>query len=185
MNLLQTLVASGIDLDRWSRDRGTKDLRDLQSEIDRGETQLKSIDGVLRRLVRVVRIAIEVRFGDKSFQLVEDKQIFFTGAVRHRELKNIAEKIEPDETPLQAVYRALQAEIGLDYQGDPIFVDAKIEQQDSPSYPGLSSCYQMFDYQIVLFAADLAQLRFAEVVGEKITLFTLKAAPNNSIDLSW
>lgn len=175
MNLTEILSANGINTTNWSRDRGTKDISDLQAEIDCGEAKLESIDGILTRVVRVVKIVINVRLGAKLFNLVEDKQIFFTGAVRHRNLKNIAEKIKPEETPLQAAQRAIHEELGLDFQGEWLFRGEELQTQSSPSYPGLNSCYQMFDYQIFLSDAELSQLRFAEVHNDKISLFTLEA----------
>jgi NUDIX domain len=174
MNLTELLFTNGIDPTTWSRDRGTKDLSDLQAEIDCGEAKLESIDGILTRIVRVFKIVINVRLGDKLFNLVEDKQIFFTGAVRHRDLKGIAEKIAPDETPLQAASRAVREEIGLDFDREWLFLGEEIVTQLSPSYPGLNSAYQMFSYRIFLVDRDLHQLRFAEVHHDKISLFTLE-----------
>lgn len=174
MNLPQLLLDNGIDPNTWSRDRGTKDINDLAAEIEAGEAKLESIDGILTRIIRVANIFIHVRLGDELFALVEDRQIFFTGAIRRRGLKNIAEKLQADETPLQAAHRAVREEINLDFEGEWVFTGEENHQRGSPSYPGLNSCYQMFNYQIVLSAADLAKLRFAEVRGEKITLFTLE-----------
>ena len=174
MNLSQVLLNHGINTDNWSHDLGTKSIIDLQAEIDSGEARLESIEGILTRVVKVVTIVINVGLGDKLFILVEDKQIFFTGAIRQRGLKNIAEKLKPDETPLAGAQRALQEEICLDFDGEWISIGEEMKQQNSPSYPGLNSCYQMFNYQIILSAADLSKLRFAEVMNEKIALFTLE-----------
>jgi NUDIX domain len=174
MNLIQVLLDNSIDTAGWSRDRGTKDLHDLQAEIDCGEAKLESIDGILTRVISVVNIVVNVRLGDKLFILVEDKQIFFTGAIRQRGLKNLAEKIKPDETPLQAAHRAIHEEIGLNFAGEWLFTGTKMQQQISPSYPNLNSCYQMFEFQILLLAADLHRLRFTEIHNEKISLFTLE-----------
>lgn len=174
MNLNQLLSANGIDTAAWSRDRGTKDVSDLKAEIECGEAKLESIDGTLTRVISVVNIVVNVRLGDKLFILVEDKQIFFTGAIRQRGLRNIAEKIKPDETPLQAAQRAVYEEIGLNFAGEWLFTGTKNQQRISPSYPNLNSCYQMFNYQIFLSAVDLERLRFTEVRNEKISLFTLE-----------
>jgi hypothetical protein len=174
MNLPQLLSDNGIDPNTWSRDRGTKDINDLAAEIEAGEAKLASIDGILTRIVRVAKIFIHVRLGAELFALVEDRQIFFTGVVRRRGLKNIAEKLQVNETPLQAAHRAVREEINLDFEGEWVFTGEENHQRGSPSYPGLNSSYQMFNYQIVLSAADLAKLRFAEVRGEKIALFTLE-----------
>ncbi len=175
MNLSQLLLANGIDPQKWSRELGNKRIDDLQAELEAGETKLEPIAGMLVRVVRVVAIVIQVRLGDKLFTLVEDKQIFFTGAVRQRGLKNIAEKIAGTETPIEAAHRALIEEIGLNFTGEWMFMGEEFQTSTSPSYPGLNSCYHMFNYQIMLSSADLSELRFAEVRDRKLTLFTLEA----------
>jgi ADP-ribose pyrophosphatase YjhB (NUDIX family) len=174
MNLSQFLLDSGIDIARWSHDCGNKNLADLQREIEAGESQIESIDGTLTRVVRVATVAVRVRLGEKLFLLVEDKQIFFTGGVRQRQRQVIAEKMYPSEPPLSAAQRALKEEIGLDYQGEFIALASEVRQQNSPSYPGLASIYQTFNYQIFLSAADLKDISFVEVQENKISLFTLE-----------
>lgn len=174
MNLTTTLLAAGIDLDQWSPDLGTKSVQDLQVEIDTGETQLQSITGILTRVITVVNITVRVEIGTQSFILVEDKQIFFTGAIRERGLKCLAEKVKNDEPPEIAARRALREEIGLNFERELISIGDEVKQQSSPSYPGLSTQYQLFNYQIVLAVADLNQIRFAEIQTGKMSLFTLE-----------
>ena len=174
VDLSKSLLAAGIDLDKWSPSLGTKSIEDLQAEIDVGETQLHSIEGMLTRVVKVVNVIVRVEIGDRSFILVEDKQIFFTGAIRERGLKCLAEKIINDEQPEIAARRALREEIGLNFEGELVSIGTKIQQQSSPSYPGLSTQYQIFNYQIVLSVADLKQIRFAEIQAKKMSLFTLE-----------
>lgn len=181
MNLAQLLLENGISTDNWSHDLGTKTISDLQTEIELGESSLESIDGTLARIVKVVKIVVNVRLGDRLFILVEDKQIFFTGAMRQRGIENLSEKVKPDETPLQAAYRALKEEIGLDFDGEIISTGEEIYHQNSPSYPGLNSYYQMFNFQIILTAGDLDLIRFSEVQQDKISLFTLVEKRNSSI----
>lgn len=176
MSLSEVLLDHGINTDNWSHELGKKSIIDLQAEIDSGEARLELIEGILTRIVNVVAIVVNVRLGDKLFILVEDQQIFFTGAIRQRGLRNISEKLKPGETPLAAAHRALQEEIGLDFDGEWISIGEEMKQQNSPSYPGLNSCYQIFNYQIILAAPDLSKLRFAEVMSEKISLFTLEVA---------
>ena len=174
MDLSKSLLAAGINLDKWSASLGTKSVTDLQAEIDIGETQLQSIAGMLTRIVKVANITVRVEIGEQSFILVEDKQIFFTGAVRERGLKCLAEKIINDEPPEIAARRALREEIGLNFEGELVSLGTEIQQQSSPSYPGLRTQYQLFNYQIVLSIADLKQIRFAEIQAKKMSLFTLE-----------
>jgi predicted NUDIX family NTP pyrophosphohydrolase len=174
VDLSKSLLAAGIDLEKWSPSLGTKSIDDLQAEIDVGETQLQSIEGILTRVVKVVNVTVRVEIGDRSFLLVEDKQIFFTGAIRERGLKCLAEKIINDEQPEVAARRALQEEIGLNFEGELVSIGDEIQQQSSPSYPGLSTQYQFYNYQIELSIGDLQQIRFIEIQEGKMSLFTLE-----------
>jgi len=174
MNLQQILSENGVLTHPWSHTNGTKTVEDLEAELQAGEATLKIINNQLARVVTVVKIVVNIQFGDKRFTLVEDKQIFYTGAVRKRGLRNLAEKVKPDETPETATRRALQEEIGLDLEGELIFEGEEIEERISPSYPGLNSVYNMLAYRVILTRADLANLRFSEVQPEKISLFTLE-----------
>jgi hypothetical protein len=174
MNLSQVLQEAKIDVSQWSAALGTKMVEDLQVEIDSGETRLQSIEGVLTRVVKVVTVDVQIQIGDRLFRLVEDKQIFFTGAVRKRGLQSLSEKVKHNELPKVAARRALDEEIGLVYKGEMISIGNEVKQQNSPSYPGLSCRYQIFNYQIVLGTADLNRLRFAEIQAQKMSLFTLE-----------
>jgi hypothetical protein len=175
VNLPQLLLTNGINTDNWLRELGNKTIDDLAAEISARETILESIDGTLMRVIKIANIFIQIQLGDKLFALVEDKQIFFTGAIRQRNLKHLAEKIQGDETPLEAAKRAVKEEINLDFTGEWNFRGEEITVQKSPSYPGLSSRYQIFNYQIILSTAELERLKFAEVRQQKISLFTLEA----------
>lgn len=174
MDLATSLIAQGIDLTLWSPAIGNKSVTDLQAEIDAGETLLRSIDGKLVRTVKVVRITVRVEIGSRSFLVVEDKQIFFTGAVRERGMKFVAEKIKHDELPTTTARRALAEEIGLNFVGELVEIGEELQEKSSPSYPGLSSQYRTYNYQIVLSIAELKQIRFAEIQTEKMSLFTLE-----------
>jgi predicted NUDIX family NTP pyrophosphohydrolase len=174
MDLSKSLLVAGIDLDRWAPEFGNKSIADLQAEIDAGETRIQSIDGNLTRTVKVASITVRVEIGDRSFILVEDKQIFYTGVIRERGFKCLAEKIKNDEQPEIAAFRALQEEIGLSFEGELVSIGEEIKQQLSPSYPGLITQYQTFNFEIVLSVAALKQIRFAEIQAKKMSLFTLE-----------
>jgi hypothetical protein len=111
--------------------------------------------------------------GEKTFTLIEDKQIFFTGAIRKRGLRNLSEKIRQNETPELAAYRALAEEIGLNTEKQLVFTGETEIENESLSYPGLYSRYRIFNYQINLDKQDLEFMRFSEYQQQKITFFTL------------
>jgi len=145
-------------------------------KLTRGETTLEIINNQLYRVVKLVSVEVKVKLGEQLFTLVEDKQIFFTGALRKRNLNKLAEKIIADETPELAAYRCLKEEIGLDFKKPLIFLEKTEEIKLSPSYPQLNSVYQVFNYQVILSEHELEFMRFSEYQksSEKITLFTLE-----------
>lgn len=175
MDLQKILLENGIPIQEWHHSQKTKTIADLELEILAQETKLELINNQLTRILRIANIIVNVKLGDILFRLTEDKQIFLNvGTVRERKLGYIAEKIIGDEIPETAARRALQEEIGLTLEKELIFEEEEIEQQNSMSYPGLLSIYQIFRYRVILNAEDLVTLRFSEVQDNKITLFTLE-----------
>ena len=169
------LLDSNINLEKWSHNHGTKNIEDLKNEIDKGETNLEFRNNQLFRVVKLISIHIQVKLGDKIFTLAEDKQIFFTGAIRKRNLKCIAEKIKYNEKPELTLKRALEEEIGLTIDKKAIFQGETEDIKTSPSYPGLNSIYQIYNYYLLLNHEELGQIRFSEYQKNKgkINLFTL------------
>ncbi|MGY6528514.1 MAG: hypothetical protein ACXITR_01165 [Cyanobacterium sp.] len=176
--LNKVLSKHHINTENWLHEKGTKTVRDLHHEIDMGETILRSINGQLFRVVRLVSLLVKFKLGEQLFTLVEDKQIFFAGGIRKRDLDTLAEKIKVDETPELAVCRCLKEEIGLDFDGSFIFLGESEEVKSSPSYPFLHSIYKVYNYQVILSEKELEFIRFSEYHkgGQKITLFTLEAS---------
>ena len=179
INELKTLLLeSNIDLKKWSHTLGKKTIEELNKELENGESTLEIIDNKLVRVVKIASIQVQVKLGDKIFNLVEDKQIFFTGAVRKRGLKSLSEKTKKNETPEITAQRALREEIGLEINKGLIFEEETQKIQKSPSYPGLDSIYKIFNYQITLNHQQLEQIRFSEYQKKKgkITLFSLESS---------
>jgi hypothetical protein len=162
-----------LDITNWSHNLGTKNIQDLHNEILRGETILEIRENQLVRITQISSIEVLVKMGEKTFTLIEDKQIFFTGAIRKRGLRNLSEKIGHNETPELAAYRALAEEIGLKTGKQLVFIGETEIENESLSYPGLYSRYRIFNYQINLDKQDLELMRFSEYQQQKITFFTL------------
>jgi hypothetical protein len=174
MKQLETLLTDhNITLEQWSYDLGTKTIDDLYKELTTGESILEIRGNQLVRITRIASIEVKVKLGEKTFTLVEDKQIFLTGSVRKRGLRNISEKITQDETPESAAYRGLKEETGLNTNKPLSFLGERETQNQSSSYPGLYSIYQIFNYQITLDQEDLKSMNFFEYRNNKITFFTL------------
>ncbi len=178
MDINQTkkmLLEHQINIEKWDHHQGTKTVEDLHREILAGETTLEIIDDKLVRVLKLTSIQVQVKLGEKLFTLVEDKQIFFTGAVRERGLRNLAEKMRHNETPEETAYRALKEEIGLTTDKKLIFQGETQEIKTSPSYPQLDSIYKVYNFSLMLDSEDLGKIKFSEYQKNKgkITLFSL------------
>jgi 8-oxo-dGTP pyrophosphatase MutT (NUDIX family) len=125
-----------------------KSFQQLLVEIEAGETQIVWQDDRPIRFVRVV--AVRVRHGGRT--LVEDRQEFPDGRTRYRGYKELSEKLYPQEDHAEAVYRALQEELGLpadELKDVPVrFLGSEFKRRESPSYPGLESEYCWYKYEI-------------------------------------
>ncbi len=173
--LEQLLKKYNIDTSKWCHQQGNKTIEQLLIEIKAGESTLKLVEKKLVRVVRVASMKVKFQLGDNCFQLIEDKQIFFTGKVRKRELVTITEKIKHGEKPIEGAYRGLAEEIGLSLNEGLMLENESRWQNISPSYPNLISVYNVFNYSIVLGKDDLKKIRFSEYQEEEemVNLYTL------------
>ncbi|WP_017294289.1 hypothetical protein [Geminocystis herdmanii] len=176
IELKELLLQYNIDTQHWNHHQGNKTIEELFIEIQEGESELKIVDKILVRLLKVSSIDVKFKLGDRYFQLIEDKQIFLKGIERKRELNNITEKLKKNENPLQGAYRGLEEEIGLKLEEQLTFEGEKFWEQISPSYPHLLTRYEFYNYSIILNARHLKSMRFSEYQEEEklLSLFTLK-----------
>lgn len=176
IELKELLFQYNIDVQNWTHDLGNKTIEELFIEIQEGESQLKIVDQILVRLLKVSSIDVKFKLGDRYFQLIEDKQIFLSGIERKRELNTITEKLKSNENPLQGAYRGLEEEIGLKLDEQLTFEGEKFWEQISPSYPHLLTRYEFHHYSIILNEKHLKSIRFSEYREEEklLSLFTLK-----------
>ncbi len=139
--LIAWLQQAQIDITHWGQ-AGAKSVAQLWHEVQAGETVLQRIPP--RRHVNVVRLLIWR--GEQ--QLIEVRQILADGAVRERG-RPPTEKIMAGETASAAAHRGLAEELGLlpTQISKPHVVPAtSCQQEPSPSYPGLPSCYWIHDF---------------------------------------
>jgi hypothetical protein len=173
---LKTLLTQyNLPIKEWSHELGKKTINDLNNELNKGESSLELKNNQLYRITKVSSIEVKVKIGTKIFTVVEDKQIFLTGMIRKRGLRNISEKIREQETPESAAWRGLQEELGLTTDKQLIFLGETTTESQSPSYPGLSCRYQVFNYQITLDEQELKNMKFFEYRNNKVTFFTLES----------
>jgi ADP-ribose pyrophosphatase YjhB (NUDIX family) len=122
---------------------GAKTVENLWAELVEGESQLQ--DDPPQRQVRVVNVMI--RAGKRL--LVEGQQEFGENQSRFRG-QPPAEKLKPGESPVEAAIRCLQEEMEIIPNRVQILSWTEEPEQillDSPSYPGLTTCYMRYEVE--------------------------------------
>ena len=157
------LLAAGVLLEQWETGVANT-FDDFMDEFIKGETVLVGEGASLMRQVWVLSLSVYCTVGGKNFELVEDRQEFADGRVRHRDKKSaVTEKLLPGEDPRLAVARALAEELGLhrflscDSQG------TRNEVSQSNAFPGLTTEYVLRDYSVELDPADYRPDGYVEV----------------------
>ncbi|KAH0851159.1 hypothetical protein HID58_094944 [Brassica napus] len=111
----------------WGVKPGTKNVHNLWLELSDGETSLADSTPPVRT-VNVVTVRV---IGEDGNVLVESHQELSDGSVRER-FRPLSEKMKPEETPDEAVFRAIKEELGR-----------RVEERNSLSYPGLPARYAL------------------------------------------
>lgn len=116
----------------------------LMEEIKSGETQIIFENNQPIRLIQVVRVYVFC----KEQQLVESKQTIKSQGNRFRNLDCVSEKFKLSESALDAACRGIEEELGLYVkESDLLLLGKKTEEQESPSYPGLLTRYDFYDFR--------------------------------------
>jgi hypothetical protein len=138
--MVEWLEEMGIDLHAWGTG-SYKSIINLWEEYKAGD--ISFADDPPMRVVEVVQI--HVQQGDLI--LFELEQQFNNGKRRFRN-QPPAEKIKPGETSVDAAYRCLREELGLE-RGQVEEINSVDEQDEivtgSPSYPGLLTKYRIYE----------------------------------------
>ncbi|KAG5381958.1 hypothetical protein IGI04_033428 [Brassica rapa subsp. trilocularis] len=127
---------------------GTKNVHNLWLELSDGETSLADSTPPVRT-VNVVSVRV---IGEDGKVLVESHQELSDGSVRER-FRPLSEKMKPEETPDEAVFRAIKEELGSIFNGEndvgerikilPGTYSRRVEERNSLSYPGLPARYAL------------------------------------------
>ena len=147
-----------------------KTLRHLLTEVEKGESIL-TVDNEGNLIRKVALVSIIVRY-DK-FTLKEYKQVFNDGRKRQRNIKGISEKLKPDETPVQAMYRGMHEELGIDrrhFRQKGGFMRTQ-ETRDSSSYPGLTCVYIIYKGMVEIDSTVFRRGGYMERQSDKVTYF--------------
>lgn len=161
-----------IDTSAW-HGGSIKTVNDLIEEVRLGESSLIENNNELLRLVRVVCPTIYARIDDRIYVLIENRQEFINGNVRHRNLgSSLGEKIINNESPLDALLRGLREELQIERFDEILYSGESVDRGDSQSYPGLLSEYRKYNYAVVLSPDDFCPEGYMEVQARKTTYFT-------------
>jgi hypothetical protein len=124
-----------------------KSLSCLINEIKQGETEITWINEVPIRVINVARVY--VYYKDK--QLVETKQLIKQQGIRYRNINCISEKFKLNELPIDAALRGLSEELAIAVSSNNLnYLTNSKEERYSPSYPGLLTRYNFFDYIFIM-----------------------------------
>jgi hypothetical protein len=150
MGVWQILMIHGIANDKKWGTGGAKTYRDLTDEINKGECYLRIDDHGLTRVTRVVRMEIT---DQELGRLLEVRQVFPDGRTRERN-KVPSGKLNSTEDPETGMLREMKEELRLVGTDPDVFSwsepEMRREANESPSYPGLRSEYELHTFQITL-----------------------------------
>jgi hypothetical protein len=144
--LRRWLAARGIATSHWNSGPA-KGVDDLWREVAAGESVL--LDNPPRRSVEVVMIWARDEAGRL---LIEDEQEMADGRRRKRE-RPPSEKLKPGEDYANGARRGLAEELGLAPEAVTLLPDTYRRREqtlDSPSYPGLPTCYTLHEVDAVI-----------------------------------
>lgn len=180
-SLRRLLTRHGVNHADWGVGY-TKTPQELMKEIRLGESLMLIRRGILRRQARHAQAAITCLVDDVLYMLVEDRQVFANGTVRHRTGgRSVSEKIQKGESPAAAMVRGIQEELGLtDYRGEGLVKEIrpprKRSSSSAESYPGLPVDHIEFQFTwrmpVAYFCAD----GYVETKKRKTTYFVWRVA---------
>jgi hypothetical protein len=170
--LSAVLRENGIPVEQWGIGKA-KTLTHLLGEVEEGESKLIATPntGITRHISAVDVDVFFIKNDEEIYRLKEDRQEFADGRVRKRELEaSLLEKMKPDEYTLEAATRALREEIGV--ANAPLEpTHQKREVLESPSYPGLSTVYEVSFYAAYISVEDFDPKGYREIQDDKTSYF--------------
>ncbi len=148
------LKLNGISTEHWGVGKA-KTVEDLVDEVVKGECVLDRIaEGEVKRKMQIARVYVSIHMPNgQTLELWEDKQVMESGGSRDR-LRfgaGLAEKMTKLEEPTGAAARGIEEELFEKKKVVPPnslrFVAELDEEEESQSYPGLTTQLHIFKYE--------------------------------------
>lgn len=147
-----------------------RSIKEFCDETNTGETRLFSNGTELRRHLDILIVKIKNPIGA---YLIETGHSFGKGQTRQKNAFP-ATKVRPFEDKVWAVRRLL-GEVDIPYSSSKIiFGPRRVEKQESPSYPGVTTVYAKQVVEVQLLEIDIANLAGGDMGRDK--WFTQKPA---------
>lgn len=153
-----------------------KSIDHLLSEINEREAVI-TLDtrGNIHRNLRVLMLDVICQYGNGTYLLKEDRQVFADGREKTRTLdSSLGEKLRQDESPITAVSRALQEELGITTPTQVKFIGEKTKTFIGDAFPGLETTYQMYHYTSIIPEDAFNPDGYVEVQPDKSSYFSWK-----------
>ena len=173
LDLEKYLTSFKIPIDKWGKGYA-KTTEHLLWEIESGECNLIEKNGYLVREIEFVMCEIYYSEGEKTYKLIEEKQVFKDGRVRRRDKKSsVSEKMKIGEDPLESLIRGIEEELSISVDAGQIQIGDKIEKEDiSDSFPGLITKYNGYNFTCFLNKFQYDPTGYQEKQKDKSTYFT-------------
>ena len=151
-----------VEINKWGTG-GTKSLLKLFKEIQDKDSSLETYRNKIMRRVNILHVSIYNAVNEgKQFKLWEWKHLDLGSngqlKLKVKNAEGIHEKFNPEQTPLEALKRGIEEELGAEYsknikykKGPPEFNIDKPQstvKKSSHSYPGLPAEYKTYREEI-------------------------------------
>jgi serine/threonine protein kinase len=155
------LTKHKIDMKKFGTGKA-RSIRELAEETSTGETRFYSNGTQMRRYLEILVVKIKNSYGG---YLIETGHSFGKGQSSSKN-QFPATKVRPYEDKVWAVRRLL-GEVDIPYSSSKIqFGPRRVETQESPSYPGITTVYLKQVVEVSLNEIDLNNLNNADVTAK-------------------
>ena len=184
--LLEKLIAGNVPLEAYGQG-GAKTIHHFLSEINEGEAVVTiGKNNAVFREVSVLGVDILCKHSNGVYILKEDRQEFkdqdgrvdTSRPVKRRELdSSIGEKLKPNESPEDAITRALEEELGVKELSNVYKIGYEEKTSMSETYPGIESTYKLHKFVTVISEDEFKPEGYVEDQHDKMNYYVWEQLP--------